>query len=85
MNSKMMNLVGSVFFVAVTMFAFVWLWSLTRVQGSLGVVAENLRPVEIESIKVDAERLIKDTENNASIPIAIPTEKMGRENPFAGI
>lgn len=85
MSAKTLSLIGSIVFLALTAMGFVWLWSTSRPDLSHVLVSESLKPVEIESIKSDAESLLKNVENNASLPIPIPLEKMGRDNPFAGI
>lgn len=85
MNSRMVSLLGSIFFMALTVGIFVWLWSTTNINNASLAVPENLKPVEIESVKAEAETLIQDLTNNAGLPIPVPTGKMGRENPFTGI
>ncbi|MFA5927227.1 MAG: hypothetical protein WCT32_04035 [Patescibacteria group bacterium] len=82
MNYRLLNLVGSLAILATTVVLFFWLWSGTRGIQNTFVVPENLKPVEIRSLKSESSLLIGDLENNANIPLATPIDKMGRSNPF---
>lgn len=82
MNYRMLNLVGGVAIFLATSALFFWLWSGTRGMQSTFVVPENLKPIEIRSLKSESSLLTGDLENNANIPLSTPIDKMGRDNPF---
>ncbi len=83
MSLKTLYLSGGFIVMVLTAGGFFWLWNQT---GSVTVntvqIAASYEPVDIENIKTEARDLISGLENNANIPIPIPLEKMGRENPF---
>jgi len=79
---KNISLIASLVFIIATLGAFYWLWTMANNYEVDKTVAENLKPVEIESVKKEATTLLSDLEKNSDIPIPVPTEKMGRENPF---
>lgn len=83
MKMKTISLIASLIFIIVTLGAFYWLWTIANDLKIDKAVAENLKLVEIESVKKEATTLLSDLEKNSDIPIPVPTEKMGRENPFA--
>lgn len=79
---KSLNLIASLFFLIATGMAFYWLWTQTQNFTVNTAVAENLKPVEVETVKNEAEKLLFGVENKAGIPIPSPVGKMGKENPF---
>ena len=81
MKNKL-NLIMGLVFTAITAVAFYWLWSESNNFTIDTTVAENLQPVEIETVKGQAESLLSGLENKASLPIPTPTAKMGKENLF---
>jgi len=82
MNSKYTNLIVSLVFALVTIGAFLWLWSMSKSFTINTAVADNLKPVEIETVKNEASTLLSGLHNIAPIPIPVPTSKMGTTNPF---
>jgi len=85
MSQKLVNLIGSGVLMLGTIIVFAWLWSQSRSLAATQPVPENLKPVEIESIKDEAKQLMAGMENNANIPIPVPLEKMVARNPFAAL
>lgn len=82
MNMRIINLVLSVIFATTTIAMFYWLWTLTGTVSTEFAVAENLKPIEIESIKKEANTLLEGLSKVSDMPIPTPTEKMGKTNPF---
>lgn len=82
MNTKIINLVVSLVFAVITVGAFFWLWRISTNFVVDTAVADNLKPVEINTVKNDATSILSGLSNTASIPIPTPTEKMGKANPF---
>lgn len=76
------GLIFGVAFLAVTAVAFYWLWNQSKTFTINTVVAENLQPIEIETVKDQADDLLFGLQNKANLPISTPTAKMGKDNPF---
>lgn len=68
-----------------TVACFFWLFTTSRSYTKTFTISESLQPIEIESVKKEATDMLDGVEKNASIPIALPTTKMGRTNPFDNI
>ncbi|OQA04354.1 MAG: hypothetical protein BWY68_00381 [bacterium ADurb.Bin400] len=84
MNKNLMGMIGGLSMVVISVLAFVWLWSQTRVVAvDSGMVMDNLQPVDVQSLENSTKELIEGLENNAGMPIPVPIDKMGRDNPFA--
>lgn len=82
MKPRLVSLIGGVILFLVTVIGFFWLWSQTKVAAERVSSAENLKPVEIETVKDQAKELLAGKENNANLPLSLPLEKIGRTNPF---
>lgn len=82
MNSKLIGLIVSIVFALGMVGAFYWLWDSSQKTPVSSAVAENLKPIEIESVKKQASGLMTGLQKNSDIPVLMPTEKMGRANPF---
>ena len=83
MKKTSLGLIAALLFVFATAGAFYWLWTTSNVPvSSTGTTASNYTVVEIESVKAEAVSILSGLENKAGIPIGIPTEKMGRANPY---
>lgn len=82
MNPKLIGLIVSIIFALGVIGGFYWLWNSSQATQVSGEVAENLKPIEIESVKTEATTLMTGLQKNSDIPVLIPTEKMGRANPF---
>lgn len=81
MKDKISLIVG-IILVICTAGAFYWLWGQTKNYTVNTIVAENLKPIEIETVKNEAKTLLSGLENKAGIPIPTPDAKMGKTNPF---
>ena len=84
MSKTNIGLIISVVFALATAGGFYWLWttSKTEVEGVVPATTSTYTIVEIESVKKEAVDILAGLENKAGIPIPIPTEKMGRPNPY---
>ena len=76
------SLIAGLGFLFVSAFAFYWLWNQSQNFTISTAVADNLQPVEIDTVKNDADKLLFGLQNKASLPLSTPTSKMGKENPF---
>jgi len=85
MNEKLVTIVLSLLVLVGTAFGFYWLWSQSNNYTKSIAVPENLQQIEIETVKNDAQAILEDKESVSDIPISVPDQKMGRENPFDGI
>lgn len=79
---KKLNLIIGLVFTAITAIAFYWLWSESNNFTTDTTVADNLQPVEIETVKSQAESLLAGLENKSNLPLSTPTTKMGTDNLF---
>ena len=86
-NLKTLGLIGSIVLLLITLFLFWNLWLKTQVEATVNYFIDpKYKAVEIESVKKEAEELIKDRSNISGMPIGAPTEtEIGRENPFLSV
>ena len=82
MNTKSISTIGGLVFLLATAGAFYWLWSQSKNYNPSPPISDNLVPVQIESVKKDADDILNGLVNNSAIPIPAPIEKMGKANPF---
>lgn len=78
-------LFASLFFLALVVVGFFWLWRTSQPADSSIVLDEKYETVEIASVKEKAQELIQSKGNLTQMPIKAPVDKVGRENPFAGL
>jgi len=84
MRRGTLNLLSSIIFLIVVIVAFYFVWNSSKNQNQVtGSAIYNT--VNISSIKTQARDLVSSLENNGSLPLSVPTSKMGKENPFSGI
>ena len=84
MKKSSLSLVAAVIFMLVTMGGYYWLWTISKTESAVvSTATADFTIVEIESVKKEATTILSGLENKASIPIIVPTDKMGRANPFA--
>lgn len=81
MKKRTFNLILSVVFLAAVLIVFYTAWKNNS--GTVPASSGTYVTLDISGVKVQAEALMKDKENNANIPIAAPTTKLGKTNPFA--
>jgi len=82
MNIRAIGVIASLIFLIGTIGGFYWVWSQTKIFTVDSTVASNLKPVEIASTKTEAINLLSGLQKFSDIPIPVPTEKMGKANPF---
>lgn len=84
-SNKTLTVSGLVM-LAIIVVAFAWLWlRFPRPDASIYKSSINLQAVNISGIDTKAKNLLDGLTNNGGIPIPIPAEKMGREDPFASL
>jgi len=81
-STKTISMIASLIFVAAAVGGFLWLWQMSKQYNTDPPVADNLQPIEIESVKKDAENVLSGLEKSSDIPISTPVDKMGKANPF---
>ncbi len=82
MKMKTLSIVGSLILVVAVVGGFFWLWQMSKDYNANPAVEDNLKPVEIESVKKDAENVLSGLDKSSDIPISTPVDKMGKTNPF---
>lgn len=82
MNTKLVSFIASIILVAATAGGYFWLWKTSNNYNTNPPVADNLKIVEIETVKKDAENVLANLEKVSDIPISTPVDKMGKANPF---
>jgi len=84
MKKKSIGLIAAFLFMLITAGSFFWLWTISKTEASaVSGSSVDYTAVEIESVKKEAVNILSGLENTAAIPIGVPTDKMGRTNPFA--
>lgn len=85
-DSKTLGLIVSIILLIATIGGYVWMWTSVQSEISSDSGTITYQAVSIDSIEADAKALVKDKVNQGNLPLAVPTsDKIGRENPFAGI
>lgn len=65
---------------------FLWVWfKIPRPDENIYRVEVNLYLPDISAIDKKASTLLEGLANNSGMPIPEPSEKMGREDPFASL
>lgn len=85
MKKKTLGLIASLIFALATVGGYYWLWTVSlnaEVTPSSVATTSTYAVVEIESVKKEAVDILNGLENRGNIPIPVPTEKMGRPNPY---
>jgi hypothetical protein len=80
--NKTIGLIASLIFALATIGGFYWLWTLSKDFTIKTTVADDMRPVEIDTVKDQAVSLLAGLNNVSGMPIPTPTNKMGKTNPF---
>lgn len=85
MKRGTLNLIVSLVFLLAIGVAYYFIWSSAKsaTSGTSVTATTSYAPVDVSGIKVQAEKLIQSRENNAGIPIPIPTDKLGKPDPFS--
>lgn len=83
MKKTFIGLIAVLFFALITVGSFFWLWTTSKTEvPEASATAGKYSIIEIESVKKEAVDILSGLQNVAGVPIGVPTEKMGRENPF---
>lgn len=80
--NKLIGLIASLVFALAAVGGFYWLWMQSSNFTVQTVIADDMRPVEIDSVKNQAVLLLSGLNNVSGMPIPTPTNKMGKANPF---
>lgn len=81
MKKRTFNLILSLVFIVAVVIVFYTVWKNNT--GTTAVSSSSYTILDVSGVKEQAETLTKGKDNNANIPIAAPTTKMGKTNPFA--
>ena len=84
MRRGTLNLLSSVVFLVIVIVAFYFVWSSIKNENQ-ATSSPVYNTVSISSVKTQARDLVSGLENNGNLPLAVPTAKMGKENPFSEI
>lgn len=83
MKKSTLELVVGVLILVATIGTFAYLVLKSVNTGKdLASTSQIYTPVDISGLKTQATKLISERSNNAGLPIPVPTEKMGKANPF---
>ncbi|MEK7096361.1 MAG: hypothetical protein AAB881_00175 [Patescibacteria group bacterium] len=85
MSPKLFSTIAGLLLFLGAAFGFFWLWNQSRTTSSTFIVSDDLKAVEIETVKTEARDLLSGIENSGNLPVVTPIQKMGRDNPFAGL
>jgi len=83
MNTKLVSLIASVVFAILMAGGFFVVWTMSKSYPQTQPVPDDLKAIEIDSVKKDAENILNGLEKVSDIPIPVPTGKMGKGNPFS--
>jgi len=84
MRRGTLNLLSSIVFLAVAIVAFYFVWNSAKNRPQ-DVSSATYITVNVSSITTQVQAFVSSLENNGSLPLGVPTSKMGKENPFSGI
>lgn len=85
---KTISIVLSIVFLVVVVGAFAWLWKGAQpdLTATSIIASTKYQTVEIETEKKTATDLMSGRENLSNLPLkALGSDKVGRDNPFAGL
>lgn len=83
MKKSTIGVVASMLFMLLTAGAFYYVWNTATQEGSVSVPdTASFAVVDISGIKDEATKITAGNENNAGVPIDVPTSKLGKSNPF---
>lgn len=82
MKRGTLNLLGSLLFIILVLGGYFYIWRAASLNVPPSISTTSYTPVDVSSIKGQADILIKARENNAGVPIPDPIEKLGKPNPF---
>lgn len=81
-KSSLGTIVAIIFmFTTIGLLYYFWSSSLKSAQNN-AVPATTYVPVDVSGMKTEAAKLTSGAENNAGIPIPVPSTKLGKPNPF---
>lgn len=85
MKRSTLNSILSLLFVALTVILLFAAWNSAKNDYANGLPAQNSVETasDLSSIKTEAGKLLDGLENNASLPVPVPTEKLSKDNPFS--
>ena len=83
MRKSTINLILSVLFVILTIIFTYSSWNSAKEGVTTSQVGSVVTASDLSSIKNQADQLILDLENNADLPVIVPTSKLSKTNPFA--
>lgn len=81
MRRGTLNLIFSLIFLAIVVIGFYSIWSNGAKETT--ITPETFATLDTSGIKEQAQTLVANRENNANLPLPVPTTKMGRTNPFS--
>lgn len=85
MSKSSMSTIFAIIFLTLIAGGYYWAWSsvMPSSDSSAGTeISMELEVSDISGMKEQANKLISGMENNANIPLPVPTEKLGKTNPF---
>lgn len=84
MKKSTLNSVLSVLFLLATVMFLSLSWNSAekKYESSRTIPGFIEKASDVASIKSQAEKLVSGLENNAELPVKVPTAKLNKENPF---
>lgn len=83
MKKSTIGVIASLLFMAITAGAFYYTWNSAKSESVTAAAdTSSFAVVDITGIKDEVTKLTTGNENNAGVPIDVPTAKLGKSNPF---
>lgn len=86
-SKQTLGMLMSVILLIITIGGFFYLWSSSKpAEVTSSAIDQKYQKIEISGLVTDAQSLIANRQNAGNLPVLPPaTDKVGRENPFAGL
>ncbi|MEI8143189.1 MAG: hypothetical protein WCG48_01035 [Candidatus Berkelbacteria bacterium] len=82
---KQTPLIITLVFVAVVAIGFFWSWSNAIAVSEVTPASDDYATIDINSYKTQVDKIMTGRQNLVGMPLAAPTEGVGRTNPFTGL
>jgi len=84
MKNSTVGTIGALIFMILVVGGFYYVWkTASDVASSSGGATETYSLVDLSGMKSQAQTLTTGAENNAGLPLPVPTAKLGKTNPYS--
>lgn len=83
-RSTLNSIFSSLFLIAIVLLIFLsWNSARTSYESRVVPSPQVETASDLSAVKTQAQKLVAGLENNANLPVTVPTQKLSKENPFS--